>query len=128
MGRREQRIGHAGADRRIADEGLVSAEPQASQRGRINGAGDRPALFNERDIDGELAVARDEFPRSIQRIDQQESFGDGNAMSGRRRLFGDDRRPGDRAGETIADDPLGVEVRKRDGTPVGLGAGVSRLP
>ena len=117
LGRRQ-----VGADRRRAGESARAGEPQPFERRRIDRAGDRPAAFDQRDVDGELAVAGDEFARPVERIDQDEPFRDGDRRAGGGRLFGDDRdrrRPGR---QTLADRRLGPLVGGGHRTAVALGA------
>ena len=42
------------------------------QRWRIDDPKDRPAILNQRDVDGELAITGDKLFCSVQRIDQPE--------------------------------------------------------
>ena len=125
MRRRRGASGRRSADRRFADKGLISAEPESRQGRRIDGAGDRPASLDQRDIDGELAVSGDEFSRSVERIDKQEPFGDGDRALRRCRFLGDDRRLGGARAQMSADDRLRPQVGKRDRTAVRLGASVA---
>ena len=71
--------GQLRAGARFAREGRVAADPQPADRGRIHGAGDRSAPLDQRDVDRKLAVAGEEFPRSVERIHQQETLGDAEA-------------------------------------------------
>src|SRR3546814_4278405 len=43
---------------------------QQSHGWRIDHTHDRPALFDQRDVDSELVIALDEFARAIERINQ----------------------------------------------------------
>src|SRR5271157_2510892 len=100
---------------------------QPSEGGRVDRAGDRPSLLDQRDIDRELAVAGDEFLRPVERIDQQESLPAGDGLALRRRFFRDDRYLRDGAGEVLADDGLRALVGERDRAAVVLGANAAVL-
>ena len=117
-----------GAERRGTGESGFAAEPQAIERGRIDRAGDRHAAFDERDVDGELAVAGDEFAGPVERIDQDEALGDLDRLARRRRLLGDDRDRRRQPSQTLADDRLGPLVGGGHRTAVPLGARLGAAP
>ena len=99
-----------------------AAEPDFVLRRRVDRAGDRGAVFDQRDIDGEFAVAGEEFARAVERIDQEEpAHGAGDQRgAGGGRLLGDDRRLGGaESGATAAtQDRLGAFVGGGDRTAV----------
>ncbi len=74
-----RRISHANACRRRPTAGPIAGAYTAPR--------DRSPPLDQSDIDRKLAVAREKFPRSIKRIDQQETLGDLRLDSGRRRLL-----------------------------------------
>ena len=87
MRRRDPWPGNSAPRRRFTREGRFAPDPQPTDRGRVDGAGDRSAALDQRDIDRKLAVASEEFPRSIERIHQQETLGDLRLSSGSHRLL-----------------------------------------
>ena len=121
------RVRQAAANRNLADIGLIPAEPHAAKRRRVNGPGDRPAAVHERDIDGELAVSRDEFARSVERIDEQEPVGERRRRSRRHGLLGGHRRGMKGVVEIIADDRLCSLVGDSDRAAVALHADLAAV-
>src|SRR6516165_5361046 len=71
----------AGADRLAAlaarDQPLGAmpdaASPDQPQCRRADNAQQRHAVFDQREVDGELVPARDEFPGAVERIDQEKT-------------------------------------------------------
>ena len=106
------------AERRFTDEGRIAADPQSLNRRRIDCPGDRRAAFDQRHIDRELAVVRQEFPGPIKRIHEQETPDGADRRSGRGRLFGADRGRGRHAREVVADDRFGAMIGRRNRTAV----------
>ncbi len=69
------------------------ARPQPAERGREHDAGNRGAVFDQRDVDREFAVTRDELARAIERIDQHEGARR-RRLGARHILLGDHRQVG----------------------------------
>jgi len=66
------------------------AEEHALLGGRIDNAGDGPTVFDERDVDRELAVLVDEFLGPVERVDEKEAMPELRNVSSGGRLFGYD--------------------------------------
>ncbi len=83
----------------------------------------RLAALDQRDIDGELAVAADEFLGAVERVDEPEEIRrrTGQAV-GLALLLGDDRDAGRGGGERGEDDRLGALIGKRHRRGIRLAA------
>ena len=86
--------------------------------GGVNGCCDRAAVFDQRDIDGELAIAADEFAGAIERIDEEEQSG--VARQGVGAFLGEDGNVGEMFGEARADDGVGGKIGLGDGGLIGF--------
>jgi hypothetical protein len=82
----------------------------------------RPAPFDERDVDRELAVAGEKLARAVQGIDQKEAVGSLDARKAAlgAGLLGHARHAGKNLGQGGQDDRLGRFVRLGDGGAVAL--------
>ncbi len=111
------------------------------ERRQMHDAEHRHAAFDQRDVDGELAVARDELLGAVERIDQPEALRRlGGQALGLRLLLGDHRNVGRQAAQGGQDHRLrrqvGLGHRRLVGLALGgevggidledLGAGVAR--
>ena len=87
--------------------------------GGMNGCCDGAAVFDQRDIDGELAIAADEFAGAIERIDEEKQGG--VARQGVGAFLRQDGDVGEMFGEARADDGVGGKICLGDGGMIGLG-------
>src|SRR5690606_36095998 len=82
--------------------------------GGVDNAENRLAGFDERDVDGEIGPAIDEFARPIKRIDQKEPFiAAGRQNASRRFFFRDAGHPGKADAQSLEDDALGIAISIR---------------
>jgi hypothetical protein len=83
---------------------------EAPERRGQHGAEHRPAIFDERDVDGELAVAADEFLGAVERIDEPEAAPDLGHVAGGDRFLGHHGDVGRQRLQGRDDDGLGALV------------------
>ena len=94
---------------------------QTSDRRRVNDAGGWMSMFDERDIDGELAVATEELFGAVERIDEEEHAGrDVGIVSGGATFLRDDGNAGRDDVQPRDDVSFRVFVGDGDGRLVGL--------
>ena len=67
-------------------------------------------MLDQRDVDGELAVALDELAGAVKRVNQEKPFGGFRNTSGRDFFLGDHRDIGKRGGQRLQDHSLGTMV------------------
>ena len=91
-----------------ADAG--GAEEQASERRSEHRAEHRRAVFDQRHVHGELAVAVHELARAVERVDQPEKAACRGLETAGDRLLGDDREFRPQLPERTGDERLGARV------------------
>ena len=118
------------APRRIAAKGAESASAAvkravpAAKCGRQHHTEHWFSSLDQSDVDGELAIAVDEFFGAIEWIDQPKAWRagiDGRDTTGGDRLFGNDGYPGIEVREPRQNDGLGLLIGNGDGGLIGLG-------
>ena len=94
---------------------------QHRARRRINHPEHRLAVLHQRNIDRELAIAFDELPRAVQRIDQPEPLPVASRLEALwRRLLGQHLDFGCQGTEARADDPLRCQIGLGQGRAIVL--------
>jgi hypothetical protein len=101
---------------------------KAPGRRRKDDSEGRGQPFNQRDVDGVIVAAANEFLGSIERVDEKKRVAVLWDAAGRDLFFGDDGHPGCEAGQGGKDDELGGAVRFGDGRPVALRFAVEAAP
>ena len=95
-------------------------EPEPAESGSIDRATHRCAIDDERNVDREFAVARNELARAVERIDEDEApAANGNVARGSR-FFGNDGDVGQACDEPVENEFLGGFVSGRDGARIRL--------
>ena len=83
------------------------------ERRRVDDAHHRAAVLDDRDVDRELAVLRDELLGAVERIDECEPAAVFGHVSAGHRFFGDHLKVRLGLGEPLQDDRFGKAVRLR---------------
>ena len=97
-------------DAREAVDDLVERHTGKEKQLHRHDAEHRPSVLDQADQHRELAVARDELPGAVERVDQPEARRRRGKPRLRHGFLGDDRDVGKRRRQHLDDDPLGSEI------------------
>ena len=104
------RHGAIGRGLRLPGEGWAFGNEQPVQRGRVDDTHHGASVFDDRDVDCELAVLRDEFLGAIKRVDEGEAGTMLRHDAASDGFLSDHLQVRVRLGETFQDDRLGKPV------------------
>jgi hypothetical protein len=112
----------------IRGEAGPSRKPDALDRRCVDGSGNGRVPLDQRYVDGEFSVLRDEFTCSVERIDEKKAIAYLDLIPRGHGLFSDDRNARRQGEQSLGNDRLGSFVSRRDRAAIPLRAKIAVAP